>query len=206
MVNEEDYWSKFTLSASLQPGCNHREDVMYNWEVAFVDKQSGLFSMMHPYGEISGNANLSLIPGLIRPAGLKYIRCLVRSKYRISAYKYDFGFIETMFMRPLQCEITPSQGRAILDDFTLRCNNAKYGADEATGYKVTLDFSGKRVLFPNWRQPNGTLRLPVGNSAEDYSVRLKVEATFLSFPSLFDEVVAKVGFKLIPFSVLTQKP
>lgn len=103
-------------------------------------------------------------------------------------------------MSPLHCEITPSQGRAILDTFTLRCTGAEYQDNEdnkAIDYTVTLDSSGGPVVIPNWRAPTDTIRLPVGNPVDDYTVRLKVEASFLSFPSLYDYVVVKVRYQVV---------
>ena len=94
----------------------------------------------------------------------------------------------------MKCSITPSQGRAILDKFTLKCTSAKYSNREATGYQVSLDSGSDAVVIPEWRPFNGTIRLPLGNPEEDYKVRLKVEAKFLSLPSVFDDVVAEVGY------------
>ena len=192
IINEEVRRFKFSVSASLQTNCNATEDILYNWEVANVDKQSGVFIKIYQYGKMSSSRKLILYPSLFRPSGLIYVRCLARSINRISAYKYSFGFLETLFMRPLNCVITPSEGRAILDKFSLRCTGAKYGDMEATNYKITVDSSSELVVIPNWRPTSGTITLPVGNLLEAYGVRLKVEANFLTFPSLFDHVVTKV--------------
>ena len=96
----------------------------------------------------------------------------------------------------MHCSITPSQGRAILDKFTLKCTSPKYNNREATGYQVSLESRSEAVVFPEWRPLNGTIRFPLGNPEQDYGIRLKVEAKFLSLPSVFDHVVAKVGYSL----------
>ena len=169
---------------------------MFNWEVATVDKESGVFIKIYQYGQMSRNRKVLLFPSIIRPSGLIYVRCLARSINRISAYKYSFGFFETLFMRPLHCEITPSEGKAILDEFLLRCTGAEYGDMKAASYKVIVDSSSDPVVIPKWRPANDTIRLPVGNPVDDYRVRLKVEANFFTFPSLFDHVVTKVRCSL----------
>lgn len=196
IVNEKVRWFKFNVSASLETKCNATENIMYNWEVANVDKESGVFIKIYQYGKMSSNRKRFLIPSLFRPPGLIYVRCLARSINRISAYKYNFWFFETLFMRPLHCVITPSEGKAILDEFPLRCTGGKYGDMEATNYKITVDSSSGPLVIPNWRPTSGTIRLPVGNPVEGYGVRLKVEANFLTFPSLFDHAVTKVRCSL----------
>ena len=192
IVNEEASLSRFTVSASLQPECNTTKDVIYSWEVTGVDKESGVFNVIYQYGKMGMHRHLALVPGNLRPAGLQYIRCLARStKWRISAYKYDFGFIETVLMRPLHCFITPREGRAILDKFTLRCTGG-YRGIKATAYTVSLNSSSGPVVIPKWRAPDGIITLPVGNPVEGYSIRLMVEARFTSVPLLVDHAVAKV--------------
>ena len=164
---------------------------MYSWEVTGVDKESGAFNIIYQYGKMRRHRNLVLVPRILQPAGLQYIRCLARSTKSISAYKYDFGFIETVLMRPLHCFITPSEGRAILDKFTLRCTGG-YRGIKATAYTVSLNSSSGPVVIPNWRAPDGIITLPVGNPVEGYSVTLIVEARFTSVPLLVDHAVAKV--------------
>lgn len=201
--------SKYSLSASLQPGCNSTEDVLYFWEVASVDRNSGLLNQIYQIGKQREQRTLTFMLLILRPPGLTYIRCLARHINRMSAYRFDFGFIETMYLHPLHCSITPRQGRAILEKFTLNCTSAKYGSREPTGYQVSLDSRSDAVVIPEWQPLNGTIRLPLGNPEEGYRVRLKVEAKFLSLPSVFDDVVVKVGYTLEvkstnnePFSVL----
>lgn len=184
--------SKITVTASLQPDCSPTDDIRYSWELAGVDKDSGMLNMMLPVGKTKAPHNLSLSRLYLRPpAGLWYIRCIARSFHSISRLTYDFGFIETVPIYPLQCEITPSEGKAILDKFTVKCIKGYIGKTP-TGYIVTLRSTIGPVAIPKWRSPF-TIRLPTQN----YSVRVKVEAKYLSLPSLFSHVVAKVCFPFV---------
>lgn len=198
----------------------------YSWEIAAVDRESGIFNLMYQFGNTQrgkkGTDKLRLWKNVIKPPGLQYIRCIARNADETGVYSftYDFGFFELVRMEPLNCKVTPRQGKPTLDKFTVRCKGG-YKDMEAIGYSATLDSlnkplgsitshcSGKEpgtglektaeiepnkpLILSHWSTPNGTITLPAGNPEEDYNVRVKIEAKYLSKPSLFDDVVVKVG-------------
>lgn len=159
----------------------------------------------------------------IRPPGLQYIRCIARNADETGVYSftYDFGFFELVRMESLNCTVAPRQGKLSLDKFTVRCIGG-YKDIKAIGYSATLvsnnrtfdsitincsekepgtgperaaEFDpNKPLVLSNWSTPNGTITLPPGNPKEDYNVRVKMEAKYLSKPSLFVDVVVKVGW------------
>lgn len=186
--------SEYTVEATLQHGCSPTNDVLYSWEYAYADRDSGMVNQIYEFRKPLQSRRHTFMPFIFRPWGLQYIRCLARLKDSMSSYRYDFGFINTVILAPMRCEITPSQGRALLDKFILSCTNPTYNGVKPTSYQVTLDSSGDHVVIPDWDPISGTaVRLPAGNPQDDYNVSLKVEATFLSFPSVFENLEVKVG-------------
>lgn len=159
----------------------------------------------------------------IQPPGLQYIRCIARNSDETGVYSftYDFGFFELVRMEPLNCTAAPRKGKLSLDKFAVRCmggykdikaigysatlvsNNKPFnsitshcsGKEPGTGLERAAEFDpNKPLVLSNWSTPNGTITLPAGNPNEDYNVRVKMEAKYLSKPSLFDDVVVKVGW------------
>ena len=213
------------MNARLDPDCNITGMMQYSWEIAEVDRESGIFNLIFQFGPIQKGkktaAKLILWKQYINP-GLQYVRCITRNVDETGVYSftYDFGFIELVPMEPLNCTVTPRQGKPTLDKFTVRCIGG-YKDKEVIGYSATLastsnpfrsitnHCSGKEPetglereaeMDPNkplvlsyWSTPTGTITLPAGNPKEDYIVRVKIEAKYLTLPSLFDDVVVKVG-------------
>lgn len=187
-------YQSFTVVANLLKGCEATDKIIYNWEIAYVDKKSGVFISTFLLGSGTRNNELSLHEAGIRSPGLKYIRCVIRSINNMGTYIYDFGFIEMISMLPLQCAINPSQGKAILDQFTLRCSGAMYNDTEANGCTVSLDVGGKHLIIERRQCIDfGKIRLPPGNPVENYTILLNIEADFLAFRSMFRQVSVKVG-------------
>ena len=196
IVTKENRLKFFDVVASLDPECNPQQ-VMYSWEGAKVDKELGMFvSPPYPlHKESTTRPELKLRPFLLQPYGLYYIRCLT-SYHRLSTSKYDYGFLETVFMRPFRCEITPIQGKAILERFTLNCSRG-YDGKSPTSYSIKFNSSSGPVDVTNWRSPSDAIRLPAGNLVDDYSVQLKVEANFPPLPPLHTHVAVKVCIQIL---------
>ena len=199
--------------------------IEYSWETTAVDRDSGIFSQIYQFGktqrgEKKKDDEIKLWKQHIRPPGLQYIRCIVRNKSDFS-FTYDFGFFELVQMEPLNCTITPRQGKPTSDKFTVRCTGG-YKDKEVIAYSATLastskhfgsitnNCSGKELetgleketdidpykplVLSNWSTPTATITLPAGDRRENYSVRVKIEAKYLRMPSLFDDVVVKVSW------------
>ena len=218
---------QFTVAASLDPDCNITAKIAYSWEIAAVDRESGIFNLIYQFGNIRRGKKrtdkVRLWKQYIQPPGLQYIRCIARNADEKGVYlfNYDFGFFELVRMEPLNCTVTPREGKPTLDKFTVRCIGG-YKGIEPIGYSATLVSTNqsfgsitsycsrkepgtrldraaeidpnKPLVLSNWSTPNGTITLPAGNPKEDYNVRVKMEAKYLSKPSLFDDVVVKVGW------------
>lgn len=174
-------------------------------------------------GEKKKDDELRLWKQHIQPPGLQYIRCIARNadKTGVYSFTYDFGFFELVLMEPLYCTVTPRQGKPTSDKFTVRCTGG-YKDKKVIGYSATLASTSKHfgsitnhcsgkeletgleketeidpyrpLVLSNWSTPTTTITLPAGDPKEDYSVRVKIEAKYLSMPSLFDDVVVKVGW------------
>lgn len=218
---------KFTVAASLDQDCNINATMAYSWEIAAVDRDTGIFNLIYQYGKTRRGKKRKdkqrIWKQYIQPPGLQYIRCIARnaSKEGVYSFTYDFGFFELVQMKPLNCTVTPRQGKPTLDKFTVRCIGG-YKDKEVIDYSATLASTGKPfgsitnhcsgeepetglkkeaeidpnkpLALSNWSTPTATITLPAGNPKEDYNVRIKMEAKYLSLPSLFDDVVVKVGW------------
>ena len=215
---------KYTVAASLDQDCNITGMIEYSWEIAAVDRDSGVFNLIYQYGKTQRvkkkKKKLRLLKQYIQPPGLQYIRCIAR-KAGVYSFTYDFGFFELVQMKPLYCTITPRQGKPTSDKFTVRCTGG-YNDKEVIGYYATLASTSKHfgsitnhcsgkeletglekdteidpykpLILSNWSSPTATITLPAGDPKEDYSVRVKTEAKYSRMPSLFDDVVVKVGW------------
>ena len=184
------------MTANLNPTCSATGTIRYTWEITNVDMETGLFNMIYQWGKHKLGINkFDIWTNFVPTEGLHYIRCIVRKDGNpgVYAFKYDFGFFELVRMKPLRCIVKPSQGKAALDKFQLRCSGSYKGV-KAIGYTSTLDLSNEPLVLAVWRSPNGTITLPAGNPKEDYNVRVKVEAMFPSLPSLFANILVKVSY------------
>lgn len=196
--NDSNYQDRlFIMTASLDPNCNITKTILYSWEIAFVDRETGMFNHIYQFGKTTKEDKIRLWKSFIRPFGLQYIRCIARIAGPGGVYflTYNFGFFELVEMKSFKCEVTSRQDMATLDKFTLNCKGG-YTGKQAVGYTVrTRDSSDAILVLSEWRSPNGTVTLPprIGNPMEDYEVQVHVEAKYLSMPPLFDDVVVKVG-------------
>lgn len=180
---------RFLATAHINSECRQIKDLLYSWEVARVDKMLGMFEGAYLSSPMSEQQNSFNVP--LGQSGLHYVRCLVRRRSRgIHIITYDFGFIETVAVRPLQCNITPTKGTALLETFSLNCSG---GYENVGAVAYTVKFNSSRgPLVINLRTPDDTIRLPAGDRLHDYTFRLNVEAHFSALQSLHSYVFAKV--------------
>ena len=212
------------MTVTLDKDCNITAVIEYSLEIAAVDRESGIFGLIRQFGKTrrgkKKSEKLRLWKQHIQPPGLQYIRCIARNAGE-NTFAYDFGFFELVRMEPLNCTVTPREGKPTLDKFTVRCIGG-YTDIEVIGYSATLastskpfgsiinHCSGKEpetglerqaendpnkpLVLSNWSTPTGTITLPAGNPKEDYGVRVMIEAKYLSMSPLFHDVVVKVGW------------
>lgn len=195
LVPFKHFRESFTVTAILNPDCNVTKLTTYTWEIASVDKESGMFNMIYRFGKVQRQKVMTLWLRWIRPPGLQYIRCLARNADQtgVHVFTYDFGFFETVPMKPLRCVVKPSKGKAVLGKFNLNCRGG-YEGREAIGYTVTVDSNIGSPVDSEWKSLNRTVALPFGNPKDDNHVKVMVQAKFLSMPSLFDDVVVQVRY------------
>ena len=194
--DESNKMDKFNLTSSLAPDCNISKVLVYSWEIASVDTDTGMFNRIFQFGKADNGtkkATKEFWKGFINPPGLQYVRCIARVVYPtgIHLLTYDFGFFRLIRKRPLDCKVPSMQGMPSFIKFTLQCKNG-YKGIQASGYTFTgLDSRSNILARSEWRSPNGTITLPVTDVSpmENYSIRVKVEAKYFSIPSLFFELV-----------------
>lgn len=180
---------RFLATAHINSECREIKDLLYSWEVARVDKMLGMFDGAYLSSPVSEQQNSFSVP--LGQSGLHYVRCLLRRRSRrIHIITYDFGFIETVAVRSLHCNITPTKGTALLETFSLNCSGGYENVD-AVAYTVKFN-SSRGPLVIDLRTPNDTIRLPAGDHLHDYTFRLNVEAHFSALQSLHSYVFAKV--------------
>lgn len=193
LYDESNKGNKLILTSSLAPDCNISKTLLYSWEIAFVDSDTGMFNLIFQFGKVDrGRKKTSkgkFWKSFIKPPGLQYVRCIARTvdKTDIHMLTYDFGFFRLVRMGQLDCKVTSRQGMPSSVKFTLHCKNG-YKGIQATDYTVTGLNSGSDILARSeWRYPKGTITLPIadGNPMENYSIRVQVEAKYFSIPSLF---------------------
>ena len=140
----------------------------------------------------SPNGTITLPVTDVSPMENYSIRVQVEAKY----FSIPSLFLELLIMESLECEIMSSQRMPTFEKFTLHCEGG-YKDVQAISYVATALNSSNQILNSSkWGSSNGSVNLPAGDGygMEGYNVRVKVEAKYLSLPSLFDDIVVKVGW------------
>ena len=94
------------------------------------------------------------------------------------------------------CFVFPQEGQAVIDDFTFRCEGY-IDEDFPLHYQFSLSSPVGMVFYQTGPSPNATVRLPLGDSRNNYSLSVTVTITDSYGAGVQTAVNVKVSFDLL---------